>query len=278
MVVQVSSAGGVHVLALDRPAARNAMDTALLAALLDGLSDAVREAGTSVVVITGTGGAFSAGADVREGLDRQGHVRRMDLFAQVYEAVGTCPLPTIAAVHGPCIGGGAEVAAACDMRVADPTARFRFPGGALGFPVGAAKLVGLVGLGTAKDLVLTSRTIDADEAHRVGLVQRLAPAGAALELALEVAAGIAGQHQAAIRFLKRAFDRFSGLGDRIAAENDGLLALAEAGGDYAAAFDQVDHKAAWKAANAQSGAPGAPGMPPPRGPRWSWAGGAWQHR
>lgn len=271
--------GAVRVVVLERPEARNAMDTRLLGQLLDALSDVVADPESSVVVVTGAAGAFSAGADVREPLDREGHVRRTDLFGAVYEAVATCPLPTIAAIEGACVGGGAEVAAACDLRVASASARFRFPGAALGFPVGAAKLVGLVGLGTAKDLVLTSRTVDADEAQRLGLVQRVAPDGAALDLALEVAAGLAAQHPQAVRFLKRAFDRFSGLRDRIAAENDALHALAEAGGDFAAAFDQVDHKAAWKAANAPAPSGGTgPGAPPPPGPRWSWAGGSWQHR
>jgi enoyl-CoA hydratase/carnithine racemase len=158
----------------------------------------------------------------------------MDLFAQVYEAVATCPLPTVAAVAGPCVGGGAELAAACDLRVADPTAAFRFPGAALGFPVGPAKLIGLVGLGTAKDLVLTSRTMAADEALRVGLVQRLVPDGEVLAAALEVAGEISRNNPAAVRYLKRQFDRFSGLGDRVAAENDALHAHAEAGGDFAA--------------------------------------------
>lgn len=224
--------GGVRVLTLSRPHARNAMDTALSAALLDALTAAVQTDGVRALVLTGAGGTFSAGADLREELDHDGRVRRTELFAAVYEAVGTCPLPVVAAVAGPCVGGGVEVAAACDLRVADPTATFRFPGAALGFPVGVAKLVGLVGLGTAKDLVLTGRTVDVDEAYRVGLVQRLAPVGGALDVATEVATTIAGHHADTVAYLRRQFDRFSGLGDRIAAENDALRAHAEADGDY----------------------------------------------
>lgn len=135
-------------------------------------------------------------------------------------------------MSGHCVGGGAEVAAAADLRVADPTASFRFPGAALGFPVGPAKLIGLLGLGNAKDLVLTSRTLPALEAHRVGLVQRLTEPGEALTVALEVAAAIAANNDDAVRFLKRMFSNFSGLGDRISAENDALHAIAESGGDY----------------------------------------------
>ena len=201
----------IRVLELDRPDARNAMSTALLGQLLDAVTDAREDDGVAAIVLTGAAGHFSGGADLKEPMDRPGQVRRMELFGMVYEAVATSPKATVAAITGSCVGGGVEVAAACDIRVADGTARFRFPGASLGFPVGPAKLVGLVGLGTAKDLVLTSRMIDAVEAHRIGLVQRLVDTD-----------------------LKAQFDRFSGLGDRVAAENDALHALAEAGGDFTA--------------------------------------------
>lgn len=233
-LVTAEDDGAVRVLRFGRPEVRNAMNTALLAALLEAVAEAVGAVDVRVLVLTGSGGSFSAGADLREALDHEGRVRRMDLFCQVYEAVGTCPKPTVAAVGGPCVGGGAEVAAACDVRVADPSASFRFPGAALGIPVGAAKLVGLVGLGTAKDLVLTSRTVDAEEALRIGIVQRLAPEAGAVAVALETARAIAGNDPDAVAHLKRLFGRFSGLGDRIAVENDALHGLAEADGDYGA--------------------------------------------
>lgn len=226
-----------RILRFDRPQARNAMSTELLSRLLDALDDAARADGVTAVVFTGAGGTFSAGADLREELDHEASVRRMDLFCQVYERVATFPKPTIAAIEGHCVGGGIEVAAATDIRVADPTAAFRFPGATLGIAVGAAKLVGLVGLGTAKDLVLTSRTFDAAEAWRIGFVQRLAEPGVALDLALEVAAAIGANHPQAVAFLRRQFTTFSGLADRVAAENDVLHALAESAGDY----DAVTH-------------------------------------
>ena len=230
--VTTATDGAVRVLLMARPEARNAMDTAMLSALLDALADAVGDAEIRAIVLSGQGGAFSAGADLHEPLDHQGLVRRTELFAEVYEAVTICPKPTIAAVSGPCVGGGAEVAAGCDLRVADPTATFRFPGAALGFPVGPARLVGLVGLGNAKDLVLTSRTIDVAEALRVGLVQRVTDAGEALATATAIAHAIAANNRHAVAFLKQQFARFSGVGDRTAAENDALRGLAEAGGNY----------------------------------------------
>lgn len=243
-VVVVEQHEDTRVLRMSRPEARNAMNTEMLAELLDAIGEAADDAEVRALVVCGAGGSFSAGADLREVLDLDGQVRRMDLFAQVYEAVGTCPKPVVAAVEGNCVGGGVEVAAACDLRVADPSASFRFPGAALGLPVGAAKLVGLVGLGTAKDLVLTSRTFDAEEALRIGFVQRLAESDGALETALDVARHIAANNPDAVRYLKRQFLAFSGLGDRIQAENDALHALAEAGGDYDA-LTMPDPKAAW---------------------------------
>jgi enoyl-CoA hydratase/carnithine racemase len=230
MSVDVTQAAAVRTLTMNRPDARNAMSTGLLAALLDALGDAVADADTRVIVLAGAAGHFSAGADVKEDLDHEATVRRMDLFCDVYEAIGTCPKPTVAAISGSCVGGGVEVAAASDIRVADATARFRFPGAALGFPVGAAKLVGLVGLGTAKDLVLSSRTFDVVEAQRIGFVQRVGED--ASTLGAEVAAEVAANDPDAVAWLKRQFAVFSGLADRIGAENDALHAHAEAGGDY----------------------------------------------
>lgn len=244
MVVAVEQHGELRLLRMDRPGARNAMNTELLMALLDALNEALADDAVRGVVLAGAGGAFSAGADLREPLDLDGQVRRMDLFCQVYETVGTAPKPVIAAIAGHCVGGGIEVAAACDLRVADTTASFRFPGAALGYPVGAAKLVGLVGLGTAKDLVLTSRTFDAAEALGIGFVQRLAEPGDAESLAFETAEQIAAHNPDAVAYIKRQFLAFSGLGDRIQAENDALHALAEAGGDYSALL-APDPKAAW---------------------------------
>ncbi|HUG84043.1 MAG TPA: enoyl-CoA hydratase/isomerase family protein [Euzebya sp.] len=223
----------LRVITMSRPAVRNAMDTEMLGRLVDALAQAVAADDVAVILLTGDAGHFSAGADVKEVLDAAGHVRRMELFGEVYAAVATSPKATVAAVAGSCVGGGAEVAAAADIRVAAPDAVFRFPGAAMGYPVGAAKLVGLIGLGQAKDLVLTSRMIDVTEAHRLGIVQRLAAADPLPE-ALAVARAIAANDAHTVTYLKAQFDRFSGLGDRVQAENDGLHALAEAGGDYTA--------------------------------------------
>ena len=104
-------------------------------------------------------------------------MRRMQLFADLYDALTGFPKPTIAACHGDVVGGGAEIAVACDMRVGGSNLRMRFPGAALGVPVGPARLVTLCGLATAKYLLLSSRTVGADEALRLGPGQPGRPGG-----------------------------------------------------------------------------------------------------
>jgi len=197
-------AQGVALLRLERPEARNAIDTQMLAELLEHLAvarddDAVR----TLVLSSSDQMGLSAGADVKETLDEEGKVRRMQLFADLYDSIVALPKPTVAACHGDVVGGGAEIAIACDMRVGGANLRMRFPGAALGVPVGPARLVTLCGLATAKYLLLTSRTVGADEALRLGLVNRVAPAAATEEAALELAATVAAHPPEAVARLKR---------------------------------------------------------------------------
>src|SRR5204863_2973280 len=124
---------------------------------------------------------LSAGADVREQLDEAGRVHRMELFARLYDELTGFPKPTIAVCHGACVGGGAEIAVACDLRVGGSNLRLRFPGAALGVPVGPARLVTLCGLSVAKYLLLTGKEGGADQPLRWGLVHEVAPAPATAE-------------------------------------------------------------------------------------------------
>ena len=220
--------GRLRVLTLDRPAARNAMDTGMLTVLVDALDDAERAPDVRGLLVTGAGGAFSAGADLREPTD-DGHRRRTELFTVLYERLSNFALPTAAAVEGPAVGGGAEVAAACDLRAAAEGARFRFPGAIHGLPVGMARTIGQVGLSTAKDWVLSSRDVSAREAHAVGFVQRLTPPGGALDAAAAWLEQVAGRDTGTVRLLKRLLNDHAGVRDRVAFENDALRAQAEAG-------------------------------------------------
>jgi enoyl-CoA hydratase/carnithine racemase len=214
---------------LQRAEARNAMDTALLAGLADVLDDAAGDADLRGLLLTGAGGHFSAGADVREETPDGGR-RRMELFTLVYELLTAFPAPTAAAVEGYAVGGGAEAAAACDLRVAAEGATFRFPGATYGIPVGVARTVGLVGLGTARDWVLSSRDVPAGEAHRLGFVQRLVPDGGSEAAARAWLTQVATRDVPTVRLLKRLFnDASGGLRDRVAYENDALRSQVETG-------------------------------------------------
>ena len=180
---------GVALLRLERPEARNAIDTQMLVELLEHMAVARTDDAVRVLVISSSDQmGLSAGADVKEALDEEGKVHRMQLFADLYDAIVGLPKPTVAVCHGDVVGGGAEIAIACDLRVGGANLRMRFPGAALGVPVGPARLVTLCGLAAAKYLLLTSRTASADEALRLGLVNRIAPAASTEEAALGLAA------------------------------------------------------------------------------------------
>jgi enoyl-CoA hydratase len=200
---------GIAVLTLNRPDKLNALNAelrGLLMTTLDGLAgdDAVR-----VVVIHGAGDkAFVAGADIAEFAARTAAEQR-EVYARrrVYETVASFPKPVIAAIHGFCIGGGAELALACDVRVADRTARISqaeiriglIPGGG-----GTQRLARLVGPGQALRIALTGDFVDAEEAFRIGLVELLVDEGEHLDRALELAGRMARWSPLALRLAKQA--------------------------------------------------------------------------
>jgi methylglutaconyl-CoA hydratase len=215
---------GVALIRLDRPKARNAIDTQMLSELLEHLAVARGDDAVRVLVFSSTDHmGFSAGADVREELDHDGHVRRMQMFSDLYDAIVAFPKPTVAACHGDVVGGGAEIAIACDMRVGGSNLRMRFPGAALGMPVGPARLVTLCGLATAKYLLLSSRTVGADEALRLGLVNRVAPAAAAEEAAIELAAQVASHPPEGVAKLKRMLHAWDDVEGRSREEGSGQV-------------------------------------------------------
>lgn len=215
---------GVALLRLDRPKSRNAINAQMLAELLEHLAVARGDESVRVLVFSSTDHmGFSAGADVREQLDQDAHVARMQLFSDLYDAVVAFPKPTIAACHGDVVGGGAEIAIACDMRVGGANLRMRFPGAALGMPVGPARLVTLCGLAAAKYLLFSSRTVGADEALRIGLVNRVAPAAATEDSALELATSVAAHPPEAVARLKAMLHEWDDVEGRSAAEGRGQV-------------------------------------------------------
>jgi enoyl-CoA hydratase/carnithine racemase len=215
---------GIALLRLERERARNAINTEMLEEMLGHLEQARGDEHVRVLVISSNDHlGLSAGADVREELDEAGKVRRMELFAQLYDELTSFPQPTVAACHGAVVGGGAEIAVACDLRVGGSNLRMRFPGAELGVPVGPARLVTLCGLATAKYLLLTSRNVGVDEALRMGLVHRVAPAAATEDAALELAAEVAAHPPEAVARLKQMLHRWDGVVERSADEGRGQV-------------------------------------------------------
>lgn len=155
----------------NRPEARNAMDAPFvkeLHALCDQL-----EAEPQVLVLTGSEGFFAAGADIRQLRDRTKEEALMGINGRAFDRVARLPMPTIAAVNGPAIGGGAEIAYACDLRIATPKAKFGNPEPNLGILAGAGatwRLRDLVGLSIASEVLLFGKTLTAEESLSCGLV------------------------------------------------------------------------------------------------------------
>ena len=175
--------GHVAVLTIDRPGKRNAVDGAMWAALPGLLAGPATDPAVRVLVVTGAGTTFCAGADISDLLggtdpdDPMADLRAHNLAAQA--ALREFPKPTLAVIRGHCIGGGVEIAAACDLRFADPTSVFGVTPAKVGiaYPPSSTKaLVDLVGPATAKYLLFSGELLDAATALRTGLVDRLVDA------------------------------------------------------------------------------------------------------
>jgi enoyl-CoA hydratase/carnithine racemase len=209
-LVDVRTEGRAAVVTLRREAKLNALSTALEGELGDALdSAAVRDA--AAVVITGGAKTFSAGADVAEMRD-QDPAAILDYYratGAVYERVATLPQPTIAAIAGWCLGGGLELALACDFRVAEESARFGLPEvriGILPSSGGTHRLARLVGPAKAKELVLLRDRVSAAEAAAMGLVTEVVADGAAQARALAFAGRLAELPPVAVAVAKQAVD------------------------------------------------------------------------
>jgi enoyl-CoA hydratase len=205
--------GGVALVTVNRPAVLNAIDRTTLDALRRVLLDLQRDETVRVVMLTGAGEkAFIAGADINE-LVLQTPVggRAHALEGQrVFDLIENLGKPVIAAINGYALGGGCELAMACTLRVAADTARIGLPEVTLGLLPGYAgtqRLARLVGKGKAMELILTGTPITADEAARIGLVNRVVPAPRLMTAARDLAAQLAIQAPIAMRYILSAINR-----------------------------------------------------------------------
>jgi enoyl-CoA hydratase/carnithine racemase len=231
-------ARGVALVRLDRPPV-NALNHQLLtelADLVDGLHVDAAAGTLRAVVVAGNERAFAAGADIKEFSDRVQARRLGRAFRGALDGLASLPVPVIAAVTGFALGGGCELALACDLRVAGAAkTRFGQPEIQLGLIPGAGgtqRLARLVGPAVAKDLVWTGRQVDATEAQRIGLVDRVVADADVLTAALAWAGALAAGPRLAVAAAKRAVD--GGLALGLAAGLD-----LEAG-EFAALFDTAD--------------------------------------
>jgi enoyl-CoA hydratase len=208
--VDVARERGIAVVTIDRQEALNALDVETLTALRDRLAELASDEETRVVVLTGAGDrAFVAGADIKY-MGGLGPEEAREWGALGHEAgrlLETMPKPAIAAINGFALGGGCELALACDLRIASPRAKLGQPEINLGIVPGwggTQRLARLCGVGVAKDLILSGRTVDAEEALRLGLVNELADES--LERARELAAQLAAKSPGALAAAKRAIN------------------------------------------------------------------------
>ena len=166
------------VVTLHRPAARNAIDAAMVRELHE-VCAAVEEK-PRLLLITGHGGTFAAGADIAELRDRGREQALQGINSRLFDRIARLPLPTVAAVDGYALGGGAELAYACDIRLASPSATFGNPEPGLGILAAAGatwRLRELLGASVAKQVLLAGRRLGAEDAYRLGLVTEIVPAG-----------------------------------------------------------------------------------------------------
>lgn len=204
--------GNIGVLSISRPEALNAINSQVLEELSKTIEEIEEDEDIYVLILTGEGRAFVAGADISE-------MKSMDIFEsrnfaekglKLFRKIELMEKPVIAAVNGFALGGGCELSMCCDIRIASEKAKFGQPEVGLGIIPGFAgtqRLSRLVGLGRAKELIYTADTIDAQEAYRIGLVNKVVPVDELMEEALNMATTIGSKGQVAVRFAKTAINR-----------------------------------------------------------------------
>ena len=212
MTVRVERDGAVTTVVLDRPEVRNAVDAPAAEALADAFRAFDADESASVAVLWGAGGTFCSGADLHALAAGRGNRFEPDGDGPMGPTRLELSKPVIAAVSGHAVAGGLELALWCDLRVAESDATFGVFCRRWGVPLvdgGTVRLPRVVGLGRALDLVLTGRAVDADEALRIGLADRVVPPGRARAAAERLAREIAAHPQLCLRQDRRSvYDSF----------------------------------------------------------------------
>jgi len=203
--------GAVGLITLNRPEALNALSTKLVDELAEAMNRLEGDSEVNAIVLTGSEKAFAAGADIKEMATKSyTDVLSENMFARANDIFATSRKPIIAAVAGYALGGGCEIAMACDFIIAADTARFGQPEIKLGVIPGiggSQRLTRFVGKAKSMDMVLTGRMMDAEEAERAGLVSRIIPAEDLIEETLKIAQTIAALSLPSLMLAKEAVNR-----------------------------------------------------------------------
>lgn len=204
--------GNICLLSINRPSALNALTTEVLKELRGAIEVVENDQDIYVLIITGEGKAFVAGADIVEMKDKNAEEARTfaKLGIEVFRKLELMEKPVIAAINGFALGGGCELAMSCDIRIAGEKAKFGQPEVGLGITPGFAgtqRLSRLVGMAKAKELIFTTDIINAQEAEKIGLVNKVVSQEELLDIAIEMAKKIASKGQIAVRYSKAAINR-----------------------------------------------------------------------
>ena len=207
----VEKQDAVCIVKINNPQAMNALNSTVLGELDAAFSEIGKDADVKAVIITGEGRAFVAGADISQMSTMSAAEGKAfgEQGAAVFRKIEQLPVPVIAAVNGFALGGGCELAMACDIRIASVKAKFGQPEVGLGITPGFSgtqRLPRIVGMGIAKELIYTADIIDAAEAYRIGLVNKLAEPETLMEEVLKMANKIASKAPIAVRYSKEAIN------------------------------------------------------------------------
>ena len=203
-LIRVERTGPLALIGLDRPEKMNALDQALCDELTDVLTE-LRHQPTLLIIHSTTPGVFVAGADIAELLERDAEVGLRGVNATLFELLELHRWPTFAAIDGPALGGGCELALACDLRVASQRSRFGQPELGLGIMAGAGgnwRLAQAVGVPMARRMLYTGQVLSAEEAHQAGLVDKVVPDQGILDATIEYAGTVAQQSWRALELTK----------------------------------------------------------------------------
>jgi len=212
MNVRYEVSDNIAIITIDRPEALNALNLDVLGELEQAVSRAESDKDVYVLIITGEGRSFVAGADIAQMKDLTADEGRAfgEFGSRVFSKIESLSKPVIAAVNGFALGGGCELAMACDIRLAGEKAKLGQPEVGLGITPGfggTQRLPRIVGLSKAKELIFTAQTITADEALRIGLVSQVLPSEELMGAAIEMAKSIAKNAQIAVRQSKLAINK-----------------------------------------------------------------------